>query len=175
MRTLSAPGTPVPPEVLFWDAPVTLHGESLAPTDDAHARGFLLRLHADAACPVRLSPDSALVAKRYEEVRAEALCMACALDLVPMAQSSVARRLREAERTLLSLREHAEDEPLPREIVHCIALRYEASTATSVHPEVPELAALVAELATDTADVLRDALEAYHTRRAGSGSASGQR
>jgi len=169
---MSAPGTPVPPEVLFWDAPVPLHGESLAPTDDTHARGFLLRLHADPACRVRLSPDTALVAKRYEEVRAEVLCMACALALVPASQSSVARRLREAERTLLGLRDHVDDEPMPREIVHCIALRYEASTATSVHPEVPELAALVAELATGTAEALRDALEAYHTRRS---AASGQR
>lgn len=150
--------------MLSWDDPVRLHGESVAPSDD-RGRGFLLRLHADPACGVRLSPDTALVAKDYDEVRAEVLCAACGTGLVPASRSSVARRLREAERTLLTLRQRIGGEPLPREIVHCVALRYEATSAVSVHPDVPQLAARVAALATGTADALRDSLEAFQSHR----------
>jgi hypothetical protein len=150
--------------VLSWDVPVRLHGESLAPPADARARGFLLRLHADPDCTFRLTPHVGLVAKEYDEARAETLCNACTADLVPESQSSVARRLREAERTLMALRERVGKEPLPREVVHCVALRYEATTATSVHPEVPLLAARVAALATGTADALRDSLAAFYAR-----------
>lgn len=154
MSTASAP----PPEVLSWDEPVRLHGESVAPPEDAPARGFLLRLHADPACAQRLAPHANLVAKSYEDVRADTLCSACGLGLVPSSRSSVARRLREAERTLLDLRRRVGREPLPREVVHCVALRFEATSAVSLHPDVPLLAARVAALATGTAEALRESL-----------------
>ena len=162
MRTTTAPSTPAPPEVLSWDAPVVLHGESLAPPDGSRASGFQLRLHADPACADRLA-DVPLVARRYDEARADALCPACTHDLVPTSQSSVARRLREAERTLLGLREQVSRDPLPRSVVHCVALRFEATSAESVHPDVPALAARVAALATDTADALRAALASAYS------------
>ena len=171
MRTTSAPapGAPsqAPPqgEELSWDDPVTLHGESRAPRDDEPARGFLLRLHADPSCGSRLVPDAQLIARRYEAVRAEQLCLDCTVGLVPSSSSSVVRRLREAERTLLGLRGRIGDGPMPREIVHCRALRFEAESTVSVHPDARLIAVRVAALATDVADGLRDAMAAYDRRR----------
>lgn len=142
-----------------------LHGESRAPRDDEPARGFLLRLHADAGCCSRLVPGASLVARPYETVKADQLCLDCAGALVASSSSSVVRRLREAERTLLSLRGRGAEGPMPKEIVHCRALRFEAESTASVHPDTRFLALRVAALATDVAEVLREAMAAYDRRR----------
>jgi hypothetical protein len=158
-------GSQAAPEELSWDAPVTAHAESRAPRDDEHGRGFLLRLHLDPACTARLVPGGLLVAKRYEQAKADSICLECGADLVAGSQSSVVRRLRDAERTLVRLQGRGGDEPMPREIVHCRALRFEAETAVSVHPDAAELAARVADLATRVSDALREAMAAYDRRR----------
>lgn len=152
-------------EELFWDDPVTFHAESRAPRDDEPARGFLLRLHRDAACPNRLCPHHALVAKRYEQVKAPTLCPVCTAPLVASSHSSVVRRLRDAERTLTLLLGQASMGPMPRETVHCRALRHEAETHRSVHPDAAEAAAIVVELAGTVADALREALVRYERVR----------
>jgi hypothetical protein len=152
-------------EELSWDAPMALHAESRAPRDDEPARGFLLRLHTDPACPSRLVPGGALVAKRYETAKADALCTECATPLVADASSSVVRQLREAERTLLRLRSRAHEGPMPREMVQCRALRYEAETAVSIHPDAAALAQLVVELASEVVQELREAMAAYDRNR----------
>ena len=152
-------------EELSWDAAVVFHGESRAPRDDEPARGFLLRLHADPACTSRLAPEAPLHERRYESVRADQLCLDCAAGLVASSSSSVVRRLREAERTLLSLRGRTTDGPMPREIVHCRAIRFEAESTVSLHPDARVLAVRVAALATNVADGLRDAMAAYDRRR----------
>lgn len=143
-------------ELLSWDEPVALAGESRPPA--AHERGFVLRLHGDAACPSRLAPHVVLRTRRYDEVRADDLCADCTTALVAAASSSVVRRLRDAERTLHHIRASASDRPVPREVVHCRALRHEAEQATGVHPLVPVLAQEVVDLATEVAEALRDAL-----------------
>ena len=171
MRTTAAPApgaptqAPPPGEELSWDAPQALHGESRAPRDDEPARGFLLRLHADPSCGSRLVPDAQLIARRYESVRADQLCHDCALGLVASSASSVVRRLREAERTLLGLRARIGDGPMPREIVHCRAIRFEAENTASLHPDARLIAVRVAALATNVADGLRDAMAAYDRHR----------
>lgn len=148
-------------EELYWDEPVVFHAESRPPRDDEPARGFLLRLHLDPACAVRISPEHALVARRYEQVKAPTLCPVCTEPLVASSRSSVVRRMLEAERTLTQLLVVASQGPSPRESVHCRALRHEAETHRSVHPEAPETAARVIELAGTVADALREALVRY--------------
>lgn len=171
MRTTSppVPGAQAHPdsraEELSWDSPVAFHGESRAPRDDEPARGFLLRLHADPSCASRLVPDAPLIARRYESVRADQLCLDCATSLVASSASSVVRRLREAERTLLALRSRIGDGPMPREIVHCRALRFEAENTASLHPDARLIAVRVAALATDVADGLQAAMAAYDRHR----------
>jgi hypothetical protein len=158
-------GPAAAPEELSWDEPVRLHAESRAPRDDEPGRGFLLRLHADPACPARLVPEGLLVERRYAQARAEALCPTCTGGLLAAATSSVVHRLREAERTLLRLQAAAADGPMPREVVHCRALRYEAQTAVSAHPEAPEVAARVTALAGEVAALLVRAMTAYDRSR----------
>ncbi|MGB8651686.1 MAG: hypothetical protein WCD35_13615 [Mycobacteriales bacterium] len=167
MRTTTAPmdGHLAAPEELSWDAPVALHAESRALREDEPARGFLLRLHSDPACTLRLVPEAPLVARRYDQAKADSICPACGHALVAVASSSVVRRLREAETTLTRLRARAGDGPMPREVVHCRALRYEAETMTSVHPDAAELAARVAALAGEVGEVLREVMIAYDRRR----------
>lgn len=148
-------------EELYWDDPVTFHAESRAPRDDEPARGFLLRLHLDPACSARISPEHVLVAKRYEQVKAPTMCPECTGPLVATSRSSVVRRLREAERTLTLLLAQASAGPMPRETVHCRALRHEAETHRSIHPEAPGAASTVIELAGTVADALREALVKY--------------
>jgi hypothetical protein len=168
VRTSPSPA-PVGPaaavEELSWDAPIAFHAESRAPREDEPARGFLLRLHADPDCPSRLAPGNALVARRYEQAKADALCAECSGPVVATAHSSVVRRLREAERTLRALLAHSGDGPMPREIVHCRALRFEAEQARGVHPDVSDLAHRVADLAGEVAGVLKEALAAYDSGR----------
>jgi hypothetical protein len=161
----AAAGQLAPAEELSWDAAVRLHGESRAPRDDEPARGFLIRLHTDPACPARLVPDGTLVTKSYERAKAETVCPECGSALVARASSSVVRRLREAERTLHKLRGRAADGPMPRELVHCRALRFEAESVVSVHPDAAALATRVADLAGAVADSLRDAMARYDRRR----------
>lgn len=154
----SALSAALPPEVLAWESPVVLSGESRPPA--GHERGFVLRLHADEACTHRLVAGRALVARRYDEAKADDLCPACTSELVRAATSSVVRRLRDAQRTLRALLAGARrgDRPVPREVVHCRALRYEAEQAVSVHPDVQALAAEVVDLAGEVAEALREAL-----------------
>lgn len=147
--------TAAPPEELTWEPAVTLAGESRPPARGE--RGFALRLHADPACDHRLAPTTALVTRAYAQARAADLCPACTGGVVRHSSSSVVRRLRDAERTLRRLLATAAD-PVPREIVHCRALRYEAEQAVSVHPDVRALAAEVADLATEVQEALRDGL-----------------
>ena len=142
-----------------------MHAESRAPREDEPVKGFLLRLHLDPRCGCRLAPEHTLVAKRYEEAKADSLCPECSVTAVTSAHSSVVRRLREAERTLRLLQGGQIDGPMPREVVHCLALRHEAETATSVHPDATELAARVVGLATEVADRLRDAMRRYDHAR----------
>ena len=151
-----AAGEPAPPELLSWDRPVRLAGES---RPRAHGqRGFVLRLHGDPDCPERLAPGTRLVGRGYEQARADDLCRACTAALVETSSSSVVRRLRDAERILRRLLATAHDAPVPREIVHCRALRYEAEQAVSVHPHVRALAAEVHDLAGEVAEALREGL-----------------
>ena len=145
-----------PPEVLTWEQPVRLAGESRPRADGE--RGFLLRLHADPACPQRLVPGARPVERGYQQARAGDLCTACTAGVVATSSSSVVRRLRDAERTLRRLLASAEDAPVPREIVHCRALRHEAAQAQSVHPQVRALAAEVHDLAGEVAEALREGL-----------------
>lgn len=133
-----------------------LAGESRPPADGE--RGFVLRLHADPGCAVRLVPGARLVERSYEQARADDVCPACTAGVVASSSSSVVRRLRDAERTLRRLLASASDTPLPREIVHCRALRHEAAQARSVHPHVQALAAEVADLAGEVAEALREGL-----------------
>lgn len=142
-----------------------MHAESRAPREDEPIKGFLLRLHLDPTCLCRLSPEHLLIAKRFEEAKADSLCPECAGSAVAAAHSSVVRRLKEAERTLRALHDRANDGPMPREVVHCLALRHEAETAQSVHPEATELAARVTSLATEVADRLKDAMRRYDHAR----------
>ncbi len=165
MRTTTAPAHPAPPEELYWDAQVALYAESRAPHDAEPCKGFLLRLHADSACIDRLAPDHPLVAKRYEQVRADTVCLACSEHLIATSSSSVVRRLRDAERTLHRMRGSASDVPMSKEVVHCRALRFEAESAVSVHPDAADLAARVADLATQVGYSLREAVAAYDRRR----------
>jgi hypothetical protein len=151
------------PEELSWDQSVALHAESRPPRDDEPSRGFLLRLHTDPQCTARLAPETLLVVRQYEQVKAESLCAECTTSLVPSSSSSVVRRLREAERTLQRMR--GRQDPMPREIVQCRALRFEAESAVSVHPDTAALAARVADLATEVSDALRDAMQSYDRRR----------
>ena len=165
-QVTSAPqGQQAAAEELSWDDLVPLHAESRAPRDDEPARGFLLRLHTDPTCASRLVPDGSLVGRKYESAKAEAMCGECTADLVAQSHSSVPRRLRDAERTLLNLQSRQHDGPMPKEIVHCRALRFEAESAVSVHPDVPETAARVADLASEVAEALREAMAAYDRRR----------
>lgn len=161
----SPTGHQAAPEELSWDRPVRLHAESRAPLEDEAPRGFLLRLHTDPACPARLVPDGALVLRSYEQARADTICTACGVELVASSHSSVVGRLREAERTLHKLRGRSTEGPMPREIVHCRALRFEAETMVSTHPDAAELAVRVSELAGAVAEALRDAMAAYDRRR----------
>ncbi len=163
MRTSSpSPEKPSPfrVEELFWDDPVTVHAESRALSEE-QGRGFLLRLHTDPACENRLAPGSTLYAKRYDTARSEALCPACAGELVAESHSSVVRHLKDAERTLKALQQRAADVPMPREIVHCRALRHEAECASSIHPDTAALVARVIGLAGEVAEALREAMAAY--------------
>lgn len=166
MRTSPpAPSKPSPfaVEELYWDDPVTVHAES-RPATDQEGRGFLLRLHTDDACTNRLAPGSKLFAKTYDTARSEALCRTCAADLVAQSHSSVVRHLRDAERVLQSLKARAHGEPMPREIVHCRALRHEAECVASIHPMTAELVERVIGLAGEVADALRSTLAAYDQR-----------
>lgn len=168
MRTelpASRTGSPVPPEELSWDSPVQLHAESRPPQDDEPAKGFLLRLHTDPACAARLAPDISMLARRYETVKADSLCLECASGVIPSAQSSVVRRLREAERTLHRMRGRSTDGPMPREMVQCRAVRFEAESAVSIHPDAAALASRVADLASEVSQSLRDAMASYDRRR----------
>lgn len=149
--------TTAPAELLSWDAPVVLAGESRPPAE--HERGFVLRLHADPACPDRLVPGTRLVVRSYAQTRAAELCPSCREPAVRSASSSALRRLRDAERTLRRLQARAGDGPIPREIVHCRALRHEAESLESVHPDAPALAAEVVALAGTVAEQLRDSLQ----------------
>jgi hypothetical protein len=151
------------PEELSWDLPVALHAESRPPRDDEPRRGFLLRLHADPQCTARLAPETLLLLRQYDQVKAESLCQECATSLVPSSSSSVIRRLREAERTLQRMR--GRTDPMPREVVQCRALRFEAESAVSVHPDTAALATKVADLATEVSTALRDAMQNYDHRR----------
>ena len=158
---LSSPEASASVEELYWDEPVRFHAESRPPRDDEPARGFLLRLHLDPDCPARICPEQALVAKRYEQVKAPTLCPGCTEPLVATSRSSVVRRLLEAERTLTQLLGVAAQGPSPRESVHCRALRHEAETHRSIHPDAAEAAGRVVELAGTVADALREALVRY--------------
>lgn len=53
---------------------------------------------------------------------------------------------------------------MPREIVYCRAMRFEAQSAVSVHPAAPLLADRTADLAGDVAEALRAAMVAYDRR-----------
>ncbi len=53
---------------------------------------------------------------------------------------------------------------MPREIVYCRAMRFEAQSAVNVHPAAPLLADRVADLAVDVAEALRAAMVAYDRR-----------
>ncbi len=156
--------SPFSVEELFWDEPVTVHAES-RPATEQEGKGFLLRLHTQPACENRLAPGSRLFAKRYDTARSEALCRACGSDLVAASHSSVVRHLRDAERVLEALKERAHVEPMPREIVHCRALRHEAECAASIHPDTAELVERVIGLAGEVADALRSTLSAYERAR----------
>ncbi|MCU1691134.1 MAG: hypothetical protein JWM64_225 [Frankiales bacterium] len=147
---------PVAPEVLSWDPPETLTGESRPPV--GVQKGFLLRLHADPRCPVRLVPGGRTVARSYDQARVADLCPACTGEVVARSSSTVLARLRDAERTLRRLLVTAHTAPVPREIVHCRALRFEAEQAVSAHPAVAPLAAEVAVLAGEVAEALREGL-----------------
>ena len=155
----------MPVEELSWDTPVLLHAESRPPKDDEPAKGFLLRLHTNPDCAARLAPDLVLLTRRYEQVKADALCRECAAAVVPTSVSSIVRHLREAERTLHRMRGKTADGPMPREMVQCRALRFEAESAISVHPDTPALAARVAGLAGEVMESLREAMQAYDRRR----------
>ena len=158
---LPAPREAAPPEVLFWDDAVLLSGESRLPA--AGERGHVVRLHADAGCGARLAPATPLVPRRTREARADALCRLCTPEVVRTSSSSVLRRLRDAEHTLRTLLQTVDD-PVPREVVHCRALRHEAEHAASVHPEVQALAVDVALLAGEVAEALREGLRALVER-----------
>ena len=148
-------------EELFWDYPVTFHAESRAPRDDEPARGFLLRLHVDPRCSARISPEQVLFAKRFEQAKAPTLCPECSGVVVGSSHSSVVRRLKEAERTLQHLLTQAAKGPMPRETVYCRALRHEAETTVSIHPDAEQAAATVIELAGSVAETLREALASF--------------
>lgn len=158
---IPAPREAAPPEVLFWDDAVLLSGESRPPA--AGERGHVVRLHADDGCPARLSPGATLVSRSTREARADALCRLCTHEVVLLSTSSVLRRLRDAEHVLRGLLQTVGD-PVPREIVHCRALRHEAEHAASVHPQVQALAVDVALLASQVADELREGLRALVER-----------
>lgn len=164
LATTSVAPVPAPPEVLSWEQPVGLFGESRPPVGGRH--GFLLRLHLDPDCPHRLVPAVRLLPRSCPEARAEELCTLCTSAVVASSSSSVLRRLRDAEHTLRRLLATADDAPVPREIVHCRALRYEAEQAVSLHPQVPQLAAEVVVLAGEVAETLRQGLRRFAPRRA---------
>lgn len=164
MRTDATAAPVLPPEELAWDDPVVFHAESRAGEDT----GFLLRLHSDAACHLRLAPEGLLVSRRYDRARADALCPSCALVTVPASTSTVVRRLRDAARTLDRLRAAATAPgagPMPREVVHVRAMRYEAQHVASVHPDAPQAAEVVVALAEEVGAALRHALASYDRRR----------
>lgn len=158
---IPAPREAAPPEVLFWYDAVLLSGESRPPA--AGERGHVVRLHADAGCTARLAPGTTLVSRRTREARADALCRLCTSEIVLTSSSSVLRRLRDAEHVLRALLQTVGD-PVPREIVHCRALRHEAEHAASVHPDVQALAGDVAQLAGEVAEELREGLRALVER-----------
>jgi hypothetical protein len=158
-------GGPTPAEELSWDTPIPLHAESRAPGDHEPATGFLFRLHADPACTARLAPQTQVVARRYDHAKAADLCEACTTAVIPTAQSSVVRHLRDAERTLQRMRSRASDGPMPREMVQCRAIRFEAESAVSLHPDAGALAARVAEFAGEVMESLREVMHAYDRRR----------
>ena len=162
MRTDARAAPVLPPEELSWDDPVVVSAESRA----SDGGGFLLRLHVDGQCPLRLVPDGLLVARRVASARADALCPTCAGGLVARSTSSVVLRLRESARVLDRLRARAADAgPMPREVVHVRALRYEAEACVSVHPDAERARAAVLDLAAEVADALRRAMAAYDRRR----------
>lgn len=148
--------TAEPAEELTWADPVVLAGESRPPR--GLERAFVLRLHGTRRCRERIAPGTHFVDRSYDVVRADTLCPACTSDVVASSTSSVLRRLRDAEQVLLRLRASAATAPVPREIVHCRALRYEAESAVSVHPAVPGRAAEVAALAGEVAEAIREGL-----------------
>ena len=171
MRTQTAPspsGQQLGPGELSWDHPTTFHAESRAPHDDEPARDFLLRLHSDPTCPLRLAPDGLLMPKDYERARADTVCGQCGTEAVAASSFSVVRRLREAERALqrlpTCLRARAGDGPMPREVVYSRAMRFEAQGAVSVHPAVPLLADRVVDLTDAVAEALRAAMVACDRR-----------
>lgn len=144
------------PELLSWSPPEPLTGESRPPV--GVQKGFLQRLHADPSCRDRLVPGGHTATRTYEQVRAADLCPTCTAEVVARSSSSVLARLRDAERLLRRLLETAHTDPVPREVVHCRALRFEAEQSVSLHPEVPPLALHVAALAGETAEALREGL-----------------
>lgn len=176
MRTQTAlsPTGPQPgPEEPSWDHPTTFHAESRTPHDDEPARGFLLLLHSDPTCPLRLAPDGLLMPKDYERARADTVCGQCGTEAVAESSFSVVRRLREAERALhpylptylpACARGRAGDGPMPREVVYFRAMRFEAQGAVSVHPAVPLLADRGVDLTGAVAEALRAAMVAYDRR-----------
>jgi hypothetical protein len=162
VRTDARAAPVLPPEELSWDDPVAVSAESRA----SDGGGFLLRLHLDPRCPTRLVPDGLLVARRVPTARADALCPTCATSLVAGSRSSVVLRLRESARVLDRLRARAADSgPMPREVVHVRALRYEAETCASVHPDVDRARAAVLDLAAEVTELLRRAMASYDRRR----------
>ena len=105
MRTQTVPsptGQQPGPEELSWDRPTTFHAKSRTPHDDEPARDFLLRLHSDPTCPLRLTPDGLLMPKDYERARADTVCgqTETETEAVAASSSSVVRRLREGGRLL---------------------------------------------------------------------------
>ena len=176
MRTQTAlsPTGPQPgPEEPSWDHPTTFHAESRTPHDDEPARGFLLLLHSDPTCPLRLAPDGLLMPKDYERARADTVCGQCGTEAVAASSFSVVRRLREAERAL---------QRLPTYLPACArgraggraTDRYPGGRllpgdalpqgAVSVHPAVPLLADRGVDLTGAVSEALRAAMVAYDRR-----------
>ena len=171
MRTQTAPspsGQQPGPGELSWDHPTTFHAESRAPHDDEPARDFLLRLHSDPTCPLRLAPDGLLMPKDYERARADTVCGQCGTEAVAASSFSVVRRLREAERALQRLPTclparkggRRTDTPGGR-LLPGDAL---PQGAVSVHPAVPLLADRGVDLTGAVAEALRAAMVAYDRR-----------
>lgn len=117
-------------EILTWDMPVALFGES-KPVEG----GYQTRLHADFDCRAALTPNSTWKVRKVHTADASVMCTACTPHIVSDSISNAVVALR----NIAFLMKKAELLSDARKAVK------EAREIGSIHPQAVEALALVEE------------------------------